>query len=209
MAAKAAVIDLSDARSSSTIVQPPPWLLIAASSAAAFAAVRVVSTVKKPSMANFWASAPPTPQRAPTGNELSSSTLPCASLVLRPSACHFEVAPMTTATGWPLAFLLAGWVTLGPFPSCRRSCHVPAAARTPRFIRPPGQLAQRTAGRVQTQDKDQKKRAASRLAARSCYWVSPRDQVIALATLLSTLLTLPPTLPIAVMAATEISEAIS
>src|SRR5262245_39448890 len=41
------------------------------------------------------------------------------------------------------------------------------------------------------------------------YWVSLRDQFIELATLLSTLLTLPPTVPMAVMAATEISEAIS
>src|SRR5437764_2917129 len=38
---------------------------------------------------------------------------------------------------------------------------------------------------------------------------SPLDQVIELATLLSTLLTLWPTVPIAAMAATEISEAIS
>ena len=111
MVAKAAVIDFSDARSSSTIMHAPPCCWIAAASAAAFEAVRVVSTVKKPSLANFCASAPPTPHRAPTGNELSSSALPCASLVLRPSACHFEVAPMMTATGWPLAFLLAAWVS--------------------------------------------------------------------------------------------------
>src|SRR5512146_2543851 len=42
--------------------------------------------------------APPTPQRMPTGRWLSSSALPCASLVLRPSACHLDVAPTTTAT---------------------------------------------------------------------------------------------------------------
>src|SRR5499426_4125383 len=42
--------------------------------------------------------APPTPQRTPTGRWLSSSTFPCASWVLRPSACHLEVAPTTTAT---------------------------------------------------------------------------------------------------------------
>ena len=60
---------------------------------------RVVSTTRKPSLANFWATAPPTPQRMPTGRSLSSSALPWASLVLRPSACHLEVAPTTTATG--------------------------------------------------------------------------------------------------------------
>src|SRR6266542_2420234 len=42
--------------------------------------------------------APPTPQRTPTGRALSSSTFPCTSRVLRPSACHLEVAPTTTAT---------------------------------------------------------------------------------------------------------------
>src|SRR5438046_532297 len=77
----------------------PPCSAMALSSAAALAAPRVVSTTKNPSFANFWAMAPPTPQRIPTGISLSSSTLPCASLVLRPSACHLEVAPTTTATG--------------------------------------------------------------------------------------------------------------
>ena len=67
-------------------------------------ALRVVSTVKKPSFANFWAIAPPTPQRTPTGSALSSTALPWISRVLRPSACHFDVAPMTTATGLPLLF---------------------------------------------------------------------------------------------------------
>ena len=78
----------------------------AAARPAAFAALRVVMTVKNPSLANFCAIAPPTPQRTPTGNSLSSTGLPCASNVLRPSACHFEVAPITTATGFPLVFLL-------------------------------------------------------------------------------------------------------
>src|SRR5262249_10884696 len=109
--AKAEVIDFSDERSSSTIMHAPPCCWIAAARAAAFEAVRVVSTVKKPSLANFWASAPPTPQRAPIGNELSSSALPCASLVFRRAACHFEVAPMMTATGRP--FTLAPiWASL-------------------------------------------------------------------------------------------------
>ena len=85
----------------------------------ALAAVRVVSTTKKPSLANFWAMAPPMPQRMPTGRSLSSSALPCASLVLRPSACHLEVAPTTTATGLPLLFR---------FPAILKSS--PAGART-------------------------------------------------------------------------------
>src|SRR5215813_6149959 len=72
---------------------------MALSSAAALAALRVVSTTAKPSWANFWAMAPPTPQRTPTGRWLSSTALPWASRVLRPSACHFDVAPTTTATG--------------------------------------------------------------------------------------------------------------
>ena len=63
-------------------------------------AVRVVMTTKKPSRANLSVIAPPTPQRTPTGRWLSSSALPCASLVLRPSDCHFDVAPITTATGF-------------------------------------------------------------------------------------------------------------
>src|SRR3954449_8320923 len=42
--------------------------------------------------------APPTPQRTPTGRSLSSTAFPCASFVLRPSDCHLEVAPTTTAT---------------------------------------------------------------------------------------------------------------
>src|SRR5262245_29269952 len=76
----------------------PPCSTMAFSSGAALAAVRVVNTTKNPSRANFCAMAPPTPQRIPTGTVLSSSALPCASLVLRPSACHLEVAPTTTAT---------------------------------------------------------------------------------------------------------------
>jgi hypothetical protein len=81
-------------------MQAPPCSMIAFSSAAAFAAVRVVSTTKNPSRVNFWAMAPPTPQRMPTGRWLSSSALPCASLVLRPSVCHLDIAPTTTATGF-------------------------------------------------------------------------------------------------------------
>ena len=73
---------------------PPPVLR-------ALASLRVVSTVKKPSWANFCATAPPTPQRTPTGTSLSSTVLPCASKVLRPSDCHLEVAPTTTATCLP------------------------------------------------------------------------------------------------------------
>src|SRR5262245_34245068 len=84
----------------------PPCALMACSSAAALAAFLVVSTTKKPSLANFWAMAPPTPQRMPTGRWLSSSTFPCASWVLRPSACHLEVAPTTTATGLRVAFMV-------------------------------------------------------------------------------------------------------
>src|SRR5438445_7094031 len=91
-------MDACDTRSSSTIMLSPPCAVMACSSAAALAAFRVVSTTKKPSLANFWAMAPPTPQRMPTGRSLSSSTFPCASWVLRPSACHLEVAPTTTAT---------------------------------------------------------------------------------------------------------------
>src|SRR2546427_7782911 len=49
--------------------------------------------------------APPTPQRTPTGRALSSSTFPCASCVLRPSACHLEVAPTTTATDLRVEFI--------------------------------------------------------------------------------------------------------
>ena len=68
---------------------------------------------QNPSRANFCATAPPTPQRTPTGNSLSSSVLPCASRVLRPSDCHFEVAPITTATGLPFAFVVIADVLLG------------------------------------------------------------------------------------------------
>ena len=85
-------------------MQSPPWSLIAAIRPAALGALRVVSTTKKPSPANFWAMAPPMPQRTPTGRALSSTALPWISRVLRPSACHFDVAPITTATGLPLLF---------------------------------------------------------------------------------------------------------
>src|SRR5262245_53680988 len=99
MAAKAREMDSRDTRSSSTIAASPPCPTMAFSSAAALAALRVVRTTKNPSFANFWAMAPPTPQRMPTGMSLSSIARPCASRVLRPSDCHFEVAPTTTATG--------------------------------------------------------------------------------------------------------------
>src|SRR6185437_4896454 len=61
---------------------------------------------KQPSWANFCATAPPTPQRAPTGIWLSSSALPCANRVLRPSDCHLDVAPITTATGLLFLFCM-------------------------------------------------------------------------------------------------------
>src|ERR1700687_1442486 len=92
-------MDASDTRSSSTIELAPPCARMASSRAFALGALRVVSTTWKPSFANFWATAPPTPQRMPTGTSRSSSALPWASLVLRPSACHLDVAPTTTATG--------------------------------------------------------------------------------------------------------------
>ena len=85
-------------------MQSPPWSRIAAARPEALASLRVVRTVKKPSPANFWATAPPTPQRTPTGRSLSSTARPWISLVLRPSDCHFDVAPTTTATGLPLFF---------------------------------------------------------------------------------------------------------
>src|SRR5512144_2076535 len=92
-------MEASDTRSSSTIELVPPWARMASSRAFALGALRVVSTTWKPSFANFWATAPPTPQRMPTGRSRSSSARPWASLVLRPSACHLDVAPTTTATG--------------------------------------------------------------------------------------------------------------
>src|SRR5882762_3274584 len=90
----------------------PPCSRIAVASLDALASLRVVSTVKKPSCANFCATAPPTPQRTPTGTSLSSSVLPCASRVFRPSDCHLEVAPITTAT-----CLLFVFVFIREFPS--------------------------------------------------------------------------------------------
>src|SRR5947208_11712779 len=99
-------MDACDTRSISTIMLSPPCASMACPSADALAAVRVVSTTKKPSLANFWAMAPPMPQRMPTGRALSSTALPCASLVLRPSACHLEVAPTTTATCLPVGLML-------------------------------------------------------------------------------------------------------
>src|SRR6266571_1994306 len=86
-------------------MQSPPCSRMACASADALASLRVVSTTTKPSWANLWAMAPPTPQRTPTGRSLSSSTLPCASWVLRPSACHLEVAPTTTATCLRVEFI--------------------------------------------------------------------------------------------------------
>src|SRR4051812_33100739 len=105
MVANAFATDSSDDKSSSTIAHSPPCSRIAAASPDALDSVRVVSTVKNPSLANFWEIAPPTPHRAPTGTLLSSSVLPCASFVLRPSDCHFDVAPTTTATGLPLVLV--------------------------------------------------------------------------------------------------------
>src|SRR5690349_9079839 len=99
MRRNAAATDASETRSSSTVVHSPPCSLIAACRSAAFAAVRVVSTTEKPSVANFCATAPPIPHRLPTGRSLSSTSPPWASSVLRPPACHFEVAPTTTAMG--------------------------------------------------------------------------------------------------------------
>src|ERR1700756_5762748 len=96
----------------------PPCFRIACASADALASLRVVSTVKKPSCANFCATAPPTPQRTPTGKSLSSTGLPCASNVLRPSDCHFEGAPITTQTSFPLVFFIANSF---PVPSALRS----------------------------------------------------------------------------------------
>src|SRR5208283_3949823 len=60
--------------------------------------------------------APPTPQRAPTGRPLSSSVLPCANNVLRPSDCHLEVAPTTTATCLPFEFVVRFWFIGKPLP---------------------------------------------------------------------------------------------
>src|SRR6267154_6425640 len=85
-------------------MQSPPWSRIAAARPDALASLRVVRTTKNPSPANFWAMAPPMPQRMPTGRLLSSTARPWINLVLRPSDCHFDVAPTTTATGLPLLF---------------------------------------------------------------------------------------------------------
>src|ERR1700722_11017014 len=109
---------------------------MASASGVALDSVRVVRTVKKPSCANFWATAPPTPQRTPTGRSLSSRVLPCASLVLRPSDCHLEVAPTTTATCLPFVFV--SWaIRICPFhcgPRLRRSGRpVPAPPGTKRL----------------------------------------------------------------------------
>src|SRR6516165_8119319 len=85
---------------------------MACASADALASLRVVNTVEKPSCANFCAMAPPTPQRTPTGNSLSSTGLPCASKVLRPSDCHLEVAPITTQTCLPFEFVFISDIPL-------------------------------------------------------------------------------------------------
>src|SRR5271167_1369101 len=104
--ASAAVIESCETRSSSTIMPSPPCSRMALASADALVSLRVVSTVKKPSLANFCAIAPPTPQRTPTANSLSSTVCPYANKVLRPSDCHLEVAPITTATCLPFVFVL-------------------------------------------------------------------------------------------------------
>ena len=109
-------------------MQSPPCSRMAVASLDALASLRVVSTVKKPSCANFCATAPPTPHRTPTGSSLSSTGLPCASRVLRPSDCHLEVAPITTATCLPLVFVVMrnfllvcrfGFAVQDTFPSSR------------------------------------------------------------------------------------------
>ena len=58
----------------------------------AFAALRVVTTVKNPSLANFCAIAPPTPHRTPTGSSLSSTWLPYSRLS---SATYSGVSAIT------------------------------------------------------------------------------------------------------------------
>src|SRR5437870_3243453 len=107
----------------------PPCSRMACASADALAAVRVVSTVKKPSWANFCATAPPTPQRTPTGRSLSSSVLPCASKVLRPSDCHLEVAPTTTQTCLSLVFVLRFSLIANPLPFAFRDSPPPLPLR--------------------------------------------------------------------------------
>src|SRR6516162_8059091 len=126
--ANAAAIESCETRSSSTIMHSPPCSRMAAASLDALASLRVVSTVKKPSWANFCAMAPPTPQRTPTGSSLSSTGLPCASNVLRPSACHLDVAPITTATCLSLVF-----VFIGNFLPRLSACPVPAPPGAERF----------------------------------------------------------------------------
>src|SRR5256886_14596291 len=123
--ANALAMEACDTRSSSTIMPSPPCSVMAFSSAAALAARRVVSTTKKPSLANFWAMAPPTPQRTPTGRWLSSSTFPCASWGLRPSACHLEVAPTTTATCLRVEFIADSLpldIDCSPWPQGKLAC---------------------------------------------------------------------------------------
>src|SRR5438270_9691293 len=112
----------------------PPCSRIAAASGAALASLRVVSTVKKPSWANFCATAPPTPHRMPTGTSLSSIGWPCASTVLRPSDCHFEVAPITTQIRLPLLLVLIRVLLLCAF---RGQCG-PAGSTQPSPIGRPG-----------------------------------------------------------------------
>src|SRR5437868_2258803 len=62
--------------------------------------------------------APPTPQRTPTGRPLSSSVLPCASTVLRPSDCHLDVAPTTMATRLPFVLVWRVWLIWKRFLVC-------------------------------------------------------------------------------------------
>ena len=85
------------------------------------AALRVVSTTRKPSFANFWEMAPPTPQRTPTGRSLSSRSPPWTKWVLRPSDCHFDVAPMTTATGFRAEFIADSFLRDVDFPAVTES----------------------------------------------------------------------------------------
>src|SRR5215831_8491770 len=99
----------------------PPCSRMAFASADALASLRVVSTTKNPSLANFCAIAPPTPQRTQTGSSLSSTVRPCANNVLRPSDCHLEVAPTTTQTCLSLVLVVRFSLIRKPFPFAERS----------------------------------------------------------------------------------------
>ena len=82
----------------------PPCSWIASERPVAFDAVQVVGTVKA-----FRRELVRRRRRRPighhTGISLSSRKVPWANLVLRPSDCHFEVAPTTTATSFSTALV--------------------------------------------------------------------------------------------------------